>query len=102
MLQKILEHINKIQGAQDEAYIIDKIVDVDRLKKILADLLEHGKSISRSTVEQLLKIAKGAARDMLLKILEHMNQNKSEDAYKIGMNMEKIREILQKLPILAK
>ncbi len=45
-----------------DAYIIDKIIDVERLKTILRELLEHGKTIGKSTLEQLMKIANGAAK----------------------------------------
>ncbi len=47
-----------------DAYIIDKIIDVERLKTILRELLEHGKTIGKATLEQLMKIANGAAKGL--------------------------------------
>ena len=96
LLEKLMEQLIIDEIGSDEAYIIDKIVDVEKMKTILRELLEHGKTIGKSTLEQLLKIAKGAARDMLIKILEQVNQNQG-NAYildKIGIDQAKIKEIL--------
>ena len=97
MLAKLIENLNK--NGQGSTYALGTIVDPEQMKKVLQELLEHGKTIGKAVIQQLLKIAQGAARDMLVKILENLG-NKQGDAYilgQIGIDQAKIKEVLNLL-----
>ncbi|PAA53513.1 hypothetical protein BOX15_Mlig015561g1, partial [Macrostomum lignano] len=96
LLVKVLEWL---ENRNDDAFILDLIgIDVEEVKAILRELAQHGKQAAIELAKRMLEEAQGALKDILIKVLEILERQRSAYILDIiGIDIEQVKAILREL-----